>query len=280
MYRFIKFPGFKNKVLTFSYDDGARQDKRLVKILQKNGLKGTFNLCSGMFSKEYTGEEKGAMTQQEALELYPAAGMEVAVHGHRHLSLTEVPSAMALDDILTDRKLHEAVFGGVIQGMAYANGAYNDEVVDLLKKSGINYARAASSTGTFALPTDWLRWQPTCHHKDERLMELAKAFVETPQHWYYWCRDLKLFYVWGHSYEFDNDNNWDCIEEFAAYMAGREDIWYATNGEIYEYLQAASRLEFSVDGRYVKNPTCIDIYVDMLDEKRIIPAGKTVKILD
>ena len=52
------------------------------------------------------------------------------------------------------------------------------------------------------------------------------------------------------------------------------------NGEIYEYLQAASRLEFSVDGRYVKNPTCIDIYVDMLDEKRIIPAGKTVKILD
>ena len=83
----------------------------------------------------------------------------------------------------------------------------------------------------------------------------------------------------GHSYEFDNNDNWDIIETFAQYVGGREeDIWYATNGEIYEYLQAAERLLFSADGTFVKNPSCIDIYIDYVGKRCIVPAGKTVKI--
>ena len=53
MYRFILFPGFKRKALTFSYDDGVRQDKRLVKLFLQHGLKGTFNICSGFQGGEY-----------------------------------------------------------------------------------------------------------------------------------------------------------------------------------------------------------------------------------
>ena len=36
----------KNKALTFSYDDGVTQDKRLIEIFNKYGLKATFNLNS------------------------------------------------------------------------------------------------------------------------------------------------------------------------------------------------------------------------------------------
>jgi len=35
---------------------------------------------------------------------------------------------------------------------------------------------------------------------------------------------LKLMYVWGHSYEFDNNNNWNVIEDFCKLMGGRDDI--------------------------------------------------------
>lgn len=49
-------------------------------------------------------------------------------------------------------------------------------------------------------------------------------------------------YVWGHSYEFDNHDNWNVIEDFCAYMGGRNDIWYATNIEIIDYMDAARRL--------------------------------------
>ena len=36
MYKYIRFPGFKFKALTLSYDDGVRQDKRLISIMKKN----------------------------------------------------------------------------------------------------------------------------------------------------------------------------------------------------------------------------------------------------
>lgn len=278
MKQYIRFPGFKLKALTLSYDDGIRQDKRLISILQKNGLKGTFNLTGGEFSEKYEGVEKGKISVQEALELYRPLGMEIAVHGYRHFSLANMDTALAINDIISDRKVLENTFGCVIKGMAYANGSYNDEIIELLRKIGIEWARIAGQSEKFDLPTDWMKWQGTCHHDNPRLMELAKEFVEKKEYWYYWGRKLQLFYVWGHSYEFDNNNNWEVIEKFAEYMGGREDIWYATNGEIYEYLQAAERLQFSADGTFVKNPSCMDIYIDYVGKRCIIPSGKTVRI--
>lgn len=278
MNKYIRFPGFKLKAVTFSYDDGVRQDKRLVSIFKKYGLKGTFNINSGLFASKYEGEEKGRMSKQEALDLYADSSMEVAVHGRNHLSLANVAMNLAIDDILSDKKKLEEMFGCVINGMAYANGSYNEEIIDMLKKMGIEWARITGQSETFELPSDWLKWQGTCHHDNPRLMEFAKEFVEGKEHWYYWGRGLQLFYIWGHSYEFDNNNNWEIIEKLAEYVGGRKDIWYTTNGGIFEYLQAAERLQFSGDGSFVKNPSAIDIYLDCLGKKCLALAGKTVKI--
>ena len=280
MNKYVRFPGFKFKTLTLSYDDGVRQDKRLISIMQKHGLKATFNINGGLFEDKYEGVEKGRMTKQEALDLYLSSDMEVAIHGYRHLSLGYVDTELALEDVITDRKTLETMFGRVIKGMAYANGSYNDEVVDLLKKSGMHYARTTISTEKFDLPTDWLRLPATCHHNSPRLMELAKEFAEQKAECYYWHwrNKLQMFYLWGHSFEFDNNDNWEVIEKFAEYIGGRDDIWYATNGEIFEYLQAAERLQFSIDGSFVKNPSSVDIYIDYIHKKRVIPAGKTIRI--
>ena len=277
MRRMLRFPNFLSKALTLSYDDGMAQDKRLIAIMSKYGLKGTFNINGGLFGKELT-TDKGRMTADEALKLYTESGNEVAVHGYKHLSLAEVDGTMAINDIIEDRKTLEKLFGKVIKGMAYANGSYSDEVVELLKVSGISYSRTVVSTEKFDLPTDWLRLPATCHHANPRLMELAKQFVEGEDSPYFWRRQAKLFYLWGHSYEFDTYQNWEIIEKFAAYIGGRDDIWYATNGEIYEYVQAFDRLQFSADGTSVYNPSVIDVYIDSLDGQFIVPAGKTVKL--
>ena len=277
MRRMLRFPNFLSKALTLSYDDGVAQDKRLIAIMSKYGLKGTFNINGGLFGKEPT-TDKGRMTADEALKLYTESGNEVAVHGYKHLSLAEVDGTMAINDIIEDRKTLEKLFGKVIKGMAYANGSYSDEVVELLKVSGISYSRTVVSTEKFDLPTDWLRLPATCHHANPRLMELAKQFVEGEDSPYFWRRQAKLFYLWGHSYEFDTYQNWEIIEKFAAYIGGRDDIWYATNGEIYEYVQAFDRLQFSADGTSVYNPSVIDVYIDSLDGQFIVPAGKTVKL--
>ena len=46
------YPGGKHKVLTLSYDDGKIQDRRLVSIFNKYGIRGTFNLNSGLTSMD------------------------------------------------------------------------------------------------------------------------------------------------------------------------------------------------------------------------------------
>ena len=271
------FPNFKTKALTLSYDDGVRQDKRLISIMKKHGIKGTFNINGGMFGTEYTGEEKGRMTKQEALDLYLPSGMEVAIHGYKHYSLARVDTSLAINDVVTDRNELEGMFNQVITGMAYANGSYNDEVVELLKKMGVTYSRTVTATENFEIPTDYLRLPTTCHHNNPKLMELAKQFVEIDTT-RYWATQLKLFYLWGHSYEFDTNDNWQVIEEFCEYMGNREDIWYATNIEIISYLQALETLTFSMDGSMVKNPSGIDLYINYTGTQCLVPAGKTVKI--
>lgn len=271
MRRMLRFPDFKSKAVTLSYDDGKVQDKRLIAIMSKYGLKGTFNLNGGLL-----GTDKDRRTADEIVKLYSESGNEVAVHGYKHLSLSEVDGAMAINDVIEDRKALEKLFGKVIKGMAYSNGFYSDEVVELLKMCGISYSRTTVSTEKFDLPTDWLRLPATCHHNNPRLMELAKQFVESEGGRHWWSNHSKLFYLWGHSYEFDNNQNWNVIEEFAADIGGREDIWYATNGEIYEYVQAFDRLEFSADGERVYNPSAIDVYIQSLKGELLVPAGKTV----
>ena len=278
--RFLRFPNFKDKALTLSYDDGVAQDKRLIALMKEYGVKGTFNINGGLFGNEPT-EDKGRMTKDEAFALYTESGNEVAIHGYNHLSLAEVDSTAGLNDIIEDRKTLEKLFGKVIKGMAYANGSYSDEVVEMLRLSGVQYARTTVSTERFDIPTDWLRLPATCHHAHPKLMELAKAFAETEPPKSYWWKRARLFYLWGHSYEFDGGteyNNWARMEDFLKYIGKREDIWYATNGEIYAYVQAFDRLEFSADGNFVRNPSTIDVYLDYYGREVIAKAGETTEV--
>ena len=109
-------------------------------------------------------------------------------------------------------------------------------------------------------------------------MELAKTFVEAEPARNLWYDKPMLFYLWGHSYEFDDRDNWNVIEEFAEYVGGREDIWYATNGEIYDYVKAFERLRYSVAGTFVQNPSALDVYLCWRGKNVLVPAGKTVDL--
>ena len=272
---FMRWPNFRRKAVTLSYDDGVVFDKKIIDIMDKNGLKGTFNINSGCFAQE---EGWGRLTKNSAYELYANSNHEVAVHGVKHFSLSAVPESMAISDIVNDRIYLEEMFGKIIRGMAYANGSYSDEVVEMLKKTGIVYARTVVSTENFDVPTDWLRLSATCHHDNPRLMELAKLFVEQEERSHFWQNKPLLFYLWGHSYEFNNNDNWNVFEEFSEYIGNREDIWYATNGEIYDYVQAYDRLEISASGKMIYNPSVIDVYTCYFGKEYLIPAGKCIVV--
>ena len=186
-----------------------------------------------------------------------------------------IPQTAVIGEIMKDRENLEAQFGRIVRGMAYPMGTFSDEVVEVLKVCGVAYARTTVSTEKFKLPTDWLRLPATCHHNNPCLRELAKQFVESD----FAHRSSGLFYVWGHSYEFDENDNWHVIEEFVDYMGGREgDIWYATNIEIYEYIEDYKRLVFSADFRRVYNPTARTLWFDFEGQSYSIAAGESFRV--
>ena len=260
----MRFPGGKAKALTLSYDDGVEQDVRLMEVMKKHGLKGTFNLNSGLFAPEETVYPAGTihrrMSRSQVLALYKDSGMEVAAHGLTHPFLEQLTPAECTREVITDRENLEREFGGIVRGMAYPFGTFSDTVVECLKACGIVYSRTVISSGDFRLPKDWLRLAATCHHDDPRLKDLAARFVnETPK------QEPWMFYLWGHSYEFEANGNWDRIEAFAEYTGGKDDIWYATNLEIYDYTEAYKQLIISADGTRLYNPTAHTLWYSMAE---------------
>lgn len=269
---YMRFPEWKAKAMTLSYDDAVVYDKTLIEIMLKYGLKGTFNVNSMLF-----GYDERHLTKEQAIKLYTDSGMEVAVHGEYHLWPTKVPLALAVKEFLNDRINIEKDFNKITRGMAYAFGDYNDSVVDILKKIGIVYGRTVESTLTFDIPKDWLRLKPTCHHCEPKLMELLESFLNANSDNSYRKEPL-LFYLWGHSYEFNDSNNWYIIENFAKRVAQVKDIYHATNIEIYDYVNAFERLIYSADGSFVFNPTLIDVYMLVDNKKVVVKSNQTIKL--
>ena len=277
-YSFLYFPDFRDKALTLSYDDGAKYDEKLVEIFNKYGLKATFNLCSG----KLLGNNRWYLSSDEAKALYKNGGHEIAVHGVNHICLPEVPLNVAMQEISEDRRNLEKIFNTVVRGMAYAYGSVNEKIIDIVKSVGMVYARTTDSSEKFIMPNNWLALSPTCHHNNPRLDELVNMFLTNEENLYnihsFWKGGPKLFYLWGHSHEFGKDNNWDRIVNFAKKMSNREDVWYATNIEIYEYVEAYKNLVWSCDGKCVYNPWNKQMFLKYYDEKIVLKAGET-KIL-
>ena len=58
----------KKKAITFSFDDGVTQDIRTIEILDKYGLKATFNLNSGKFGTNAPYEPNGKVVDRRLIE--------------------------------------------------------------------------------------------------------------------------------------------------------------------------------------------------------------------
>ena len=259
---FIYYPEGKKRALTMSYDDGQVHDRKLVEIFNRYGIRGTFHLNSGMLDRDVF------VKASEVAELYK--GHEVSAHSLTHPYLTSLPADMAVSEVIEDRRRLETLVGYPVRGMSYPFGAYSDELIAALPCMGIEYSRTVNSHGGFQLPDNFLAWHPTCHH-GQNLMERAKVFNEQPP----WAQ-MPLLYVWGHSFEFDRENNWELIEEFCKSVSGDESVWYATNIEIIDYIKAMRGLRFTVDGRMVNNPSATPVWIGVDSVPVEIGAGKTL----
>ena len=218
----------KKKAVTLSYDDGVEQDIRLIALLDRYGLRATFNLNPDLQSPERTFQKSAITVRHLPMDALPDvyAGHEVAGHTCTHAHLEALSEDAIREEIARCRDTLCGCFHREIYGMAYPYGTFDARVIRIAAEEGVRYARTCEQTEGFALPDDLLRLPSTCRHANPRLLELAREFVasqpETPQ----------LFYLWGHSYEFDEFDSWQLIEEFCQIISGRADIYYGTNSQV------------------------------------------------
>lgn len=223
-----KWNGLK-KAVTFSFDDGVCQDRKLVEILNKYGLKCTFNINTGIQTYANAWSNKGVdihrMNVRGLKELYE--GHEVAVHSLTHPRLEVLDKDTILNELEQDIQNIQSIFGTTPIGMAYPYGTYSQEVIDIAKSLGLRYARTAGTSMKFSIPDDLMRYSGTCHFLNADMEKLFESFFKDDG-------EEKLFYIWGHSYEFDTENCWDRIEAIAKRLYKRkEEVFFGTNREVF-----------------------------------------------
>lgn len=226
----------KLKAVTFSFDDGVTQDKRLIEILNKYGLKATFNLNSAILGTNGELNRNDHIVRHdknhanEVAKIYK--GHEVAVHTLAHPNLTELSDDGVIWQVEEDRKLLESLVGYRVRSMAYPCGSVNNDerVASVIRNNTkIEFARTITSSDNFDIPDNLLRYNPTVYYiEKEKLFSLGEKFLnlktDKPQ----------VLYVWGHSYEMDAEYiSWQEFEKFCKMISGKEDIFYGTNGQIF-----------------------------------------------
>ena len=224
----------KKKALTFSFDDGVQQDIRLIEILDKYGLKCTFNLNSEFLGLDGTLDRNGRTVRHDKIardkikEVYK--NHEVAVHTLTHPFLPSLDEEEIIRQVEKDRENLSEICGYEVVSMAYPCGGPNndDRVAEIIKNNtGVRFARGLESTYSFDLQDNLYRFKPTVYYIEDCLDEVVGRFLalntDTPA----------LLYIWGHSYEMDAEYiTWEKFESVLKKLSGHSDVFYGTNKEV------------------------------------------------
>ena len=273
------FPEGKSKALILSYDDGPDADRKLVKLMNDYGLKGTFHLNSNKLNT------KGYLTSDEIKSLFK--GHEVSVHTANHPGLSGLSKIDIVYEVIEDRKALEKLTGNMVRGMAYPFGSYNDLVVETVNGLGIEYARTVADSYNFSIPTNFLKWDPSIHQfgkayfkpndTENDKKELASFYKLTDD--FLKTTSLALLDVWGHSWENNGEGNrWVEMENFFKLVSKRNDINYTTQITLVDYINAYKNLKFSVDKNIILNVSSTDVFIKIDDKTYKIPAGSQISI--
>lgn len=275
---YMRYPGGKIKAFTMAFDDSLTNNRTLVDVFQQNNLKSTFYLNTGNFGAGST-----LLTESEAIELFKNSGMEVASHTVNHKDLPTVykeqGEAGLKAEIINDITKLESMFGNEIYGIAYPGAPpyefQSTEVLNFLKKNNVGYARVVETSNeskNFRLPKDWLLWSPTCQINAANLGTYTTNFINKKV-----FSDPLLFYVWGHAYDINEMQSGFMLGAFCERISNLDDVWYATNGEVYSYVTDYQKLKIDAKKDTITNPTKRSLWVCCNIKTYEIKAGATVK---
>lgn len=259
------YPGGKSKAFNISYDDGVIQDIRFVEMLNRYGLKGTFNLNYGLMHSGFTWQHECGMTVRRIPEDQVAAvyaGHEIASHSYSHPYFDSATETEILKDLGSDRFFLERLLGREVAGYATPFYYYSDLMAECVCHCGFEYARISEESGDYSVPKDFYRWRGSKFHWDSDLEEFVSGFLKTD-------KELALCQLVGHSYDLDVMNRWESLERICRWVRENDDVWAATNIELVRYLRNM-QLTYITD-QFIRNESDLELWFNI--------DGKTVNLM-
>ena len=264
------YPGGKQKAFNITYDDGVEQDVRFVALLNRYGLKGTFNLNSQLMWERFSwrhpnGMEVRRLPEMGLRELY--AGHEIASHTLTHPYMHDLTEQELMHQLGQDRENLERIFGREVKGFAVPFSYYSDRIAKCAENCGFEYARMSEFSGTYAPCKDWYYWKTGVYHIQPELIGFVAGFLNTRE-------ELAVCQIVGHSYDLDAENLWDTLELICAAVSGREDVWACTNLELVRYLKAMDRAV--ITEHTIRNPSNQTLWFSVDGAVRALSPGETM----
>lgn len=263
------YPGGKRKAFNVSYDDGVVQDIRFVELLNRYGLKGTFNLNYGLMKQGFTWQHECGMTVRRIPEDQVVAvyqGHEIASHSYSHPYFENMPETEILKELGSDKFFLEKLFGREVAGYATPFYYYSDLMEDCVKHCGFEYARISEESNDYTIPGNFHRWRGSKFHWDDDLEDFVRGFLEADQ-------EMALCQLVGHSYDLDVMNKWEQMERICRWVSESGEVWAATHLEIVRYLKNMNLARIS--DREIENESNATLWFEIKGKTIALQPGET-----
>ena len=201
------------KYFLLSFDDGTVYDRRFVELLNRYGIRGTFNLNSGLEDFVWYYEDRFPVRRQilsEVGDLY--RNHEIASHSLHHHWLNSLTPPQISREIGEDCERLKQIFGLERIGFGVPFTACGQREIRIIRKF-VRYIRLSEFAETFAIPRDPYHIPIHALYNDADVREKITRFAES---------DLKdaLFVMAGHSYELEVLDHWEYMEDLLGFISG------------------------------------------------------------
>ena len=250
------YPHGKEKAFVISYDDGVLQDVRFVALMNQYGLKGTFNLNSGLMETEFAWTHPNGMTVKRlpttvVAELYQ--NHEVASHTLTHPYLSSLTAEEVMEEMARDKENLERVTGKPVLGFAGPFHHWGQEIMECAKRCGFEYARNAEERYNYTPPEEYHAWESGSYHIMPGFRDFVEGFFHTEE-------ELALCQIVGHTYDLDGENMWEYMESVLKRVAQDESILSMTNLELVRYLKAMRSA--IITEKEIQNPSTLPLWFE------------------
>ena len=252
----------KKIIVTTSWDDGSVEDLRILNLLNKYNLKGTFYVPKNINFEIKKGKYLQRISDKEILEI--AKTQEIGAHTMNHTYLNKLHGDELYSEIKNSKDWIELLLNKKIRVFACPGGIFNSEIIETIKKSGFIGANvggifnveikdpflvgfSAHCYPCFPKNKEWglfLKSKITLGRIRVNIKGIKKFNLPIISilRWNILAKNIfnyilengGIFHLHGHSWEIERYKIWDDLEDILKYISNRDNVLYLTNSETIE----------------------------------------------